>query len=159
MCILIQSKPPSFQSPQCTRHGKTFDTRISVSWLPDLDSYAVSVWQPGDLDSRISGFSSEVDLGSWSCLGLLLDEYICRLKSGGLLLTESCVVSVVWSWRCVLSACGVVPSVQISPNCFLQTIENTILPYLPYFCQSEAGEKVSVQTCNSRGYWRVPNWV
>ena len=29
MCILIRSKPPSFQSPQCTRHGKTFDTRIS----------------------------------------------------------------------------------------------------------------------------------
>ena len=64
MCILIRSKPPSFQSPQCTRHGKTFDTRISISWLPDLDSYAVSVGQPGDLDSRISGFSSEVDLGS-----------------------------------------------------------------------------------------------
>ena len=64
MCILIRSKPPSFQSPQCTRHGKTFDTRISISWLPDLDSYAVSVAQPGDLDSRISGFSSEVDLGS-----------------------------------------------------------------------------------------------
>ena len=64
MCILIRSKPPSFQSPQCTRHGKTFDTRISISWLPDLDSYAVSVGQPGDLDSRISGFSSEVDRGS-----------------------------------------------------------------------------------------------
>ena len=88
MCILIRSKPPIFQSPQCTRHGKTFDTRISVSWLPDLDSYAVSVGQPGDLNSRISGFSSEVDHGSWSCLGLLLDEYTCRLKSGGLLLTE-----------------------------------------------------------------------
>ena len=87
MCILIRSKPPIFQSPQCTRHGKTFDTRISVSWLPDLDSYAVSVGQPGDLNSRISGFSSEVDHGSWSCLGLLLDEYTCRLKSGGLLLT------------------------------------------------------------------------
>ena len=56
MCILIRSKPPSFQSPQCTRHGKTFDTRIS-------------------------GFSSEVDLG------LLLDEFTCRLKSGVSLLT------------------------------------------------------------------------
>ena len=86
MCILIRSKPPSFQSPQCTRHGKTFDTRISISWLPDLDSY----------DSRISGFSSEVDLGSWSCLGLLLDEYICRLKSGGLLLTKSGGQQISW---------------------------------------------------------------
>ena len=88
MCILIRSEPPFFQSPQCTCHGKTFDTRISISWLPDLDSYAVSVGQPGDLDSRISGFSSEVDLGSWSCLGLLLDKFTCRLKSGGSLLTE-----------------------------------------------------------------------
>ena len=43
MCILIQSEPSFFQSPQCTRHG--------------------------------------------SCLGLLLDEFTCRLKSGGSLLT------------------------------------------------------------------------
>ena len=57
MCILIRSEPPSFQSPQCTRHGKTFDTRISISWLPDLHSYAVSVGQPGDRDSSIEGFS------------------------------------------------------------------------------------------------------
>ena len=76
MCIHIWSKPTFFQSPESTRHGKTFDTQILVSWLPDLGSYAVSVWQPGDLNSRISGFSSEVDL--------LLDEFICRLKSGGL---------------------------------------------------------------------------
>ena len=60
MCILIQSEPPFFQSPQCTRHGKTFNTQILISWLPDLDSYAVSVGQLGDFISCISGFASEV---------------------------------------------------------------------------------------------------
>ena len=59
MSILIQSEPPFFQSPQCTPHGKTYDTWILVSWLSDRDS--------------------------GSCLGLLLDEFICRLKSGGVM--------------------------------------------------------------------------
>ena len=59
MSILIQSEPPFFQSPQCTPHGKTYNTWILVSWLSDRDS--------------------------GSCLGLLLDEFICRLKSGGVM--------------------------------------------------------------------------
>ena len=58
MCILIRSKPPCFQSPRGTRHGKTFDTRISVSLLPGTPSARIwpqsqhtdhcdQVWAPG----------------------------------------------------------------------------------------------------------------
>ena len=58
---IIQSEPPFFQSSQCTRHGKTFDTRILISWLPDRDSVARSTSEekPEIRESRSPGCPTE----------------------------------------------------------------------------------------------------